>query len=81
MPVETNRATGEWWDLCIIQGPACRGLTTHWWGDGCVPVCPTCSELPDVTDTSMRELATKRGWGPIPKHNTDKGGTASSGGA
>lgn len=62
-------------DMCIIrQSPDCHFMTCHWWGDGCITVCPPCSKLPEVTDASMRELCARDGWGPVPEENTDLGG-------
>ena len=75
MPVKTTPCPDpDGWDACIINGPDCRGMTTQWWGDGCITVCSACSKLPEVTDASMRALCERDGWGPIPEENTDLSG-------
>lgn len=72
MPVKTTRGKhAEDYDACIVRGEGCRGLTTMWWGGGCITVCSNCSALPTTTDALMRSICERDGWGPVPQENTD----------
>lgn len=49
------------WDACIL----CDGLTTYWWGKGCVPLHPACAET--TTHEALVTICRRDGYGPIPR--------------
>jgi hypothetical protein len=74
MAVKLTRGDGDG-DMCVLRlHPACTFMTDWWWGDGCISVCAACGGRDDVTDASMRKWLKDdgRGWGPVPKGNTDR---------
>lgn len=72
MGVWLTRGDGDGDMCCIRKHEHCTIMTDWWWGKGCIPCCFACATLDEVTDASMRDLAKRDGWGPIPAENTDR---------